>query len=290
MQTQLECLPCFIRQALEAARHAHTDEAVQESILRQVCQWVCDADLLLPPPVMSQQIHRLVREMTDNPDPYKEHKKKLNDTVLPLLPELREAVAQAPDPWLAALRVAIAGNAMDLGAYGHIDHAAIRENLFRAIRQPIYGNLRRLREVLAEARHILYIADNTGEIVADRLFIEQLHTAHVTVVVRGRPIINDATMLDARAAGLTEIAEVIDNGSDAPGTVLSECSESLKRYFATADVVLAKGQGNFETLSSNRRPNLFYLLMAKCPLIVSKLKCQPRELVVTCSDELNEGA
>lgn len=289
MQTQLECLPSFVRQALEAARHARADEAVQKSVLRQVCQWTSDADLSLPPPAMGQQIHRLVRELTGNRDPYAKHKITLNEAALALLPELREAIEQSPDPWLAALRVAIAGNAMDLGVYGQMDPAAIRDNLFGAMDREIAGQVHQLRQALAKAEHILYIADNTGEIVVDRLWIEKLDPTRITVAVRGRPIINDATMQDAQAAGLTDIAEVIDNGSDAPGTLLAECSEQFKRHFTTAEVVLAKGQGNFETLSSIRRPNLFFLLMAKCPLIVSKLNCRLRELVVACADELIEG-
>ena len=119
---------------------------------------------------------------------------------------------------------------------------------------------------VANAQRILYLTDNAGEIVFDRLLIEQLEPAQVTVAVRGRPIINDATLADARAVGLHELVEIIDNGSDAPGTLLDDCSQEFKRRFRAADLIIAKGQGNYETLSQERR-NIYFLFKAKCSVI-----------------------
>jgi len=109
--------------------------------------------------------------------------------------------------------------------------------------------------------------------------VEQLPAAKVTVAVRGTPVINDATMADARVAGLTEIVEVIDNGSDAPGTILEDCSDLFRERFGNADLIIAKGQGNYETLSSSRG-NVFFVLKAKCPVIAAHLGCRVGDLIL----------
>ena len=280
MKTQLDCIPCFVRQALEAARQAEADETTQKMVLLRVCRWVSDMDMDMSPPLMGQRIHRLVRELTGNTDPYAECKSKFNHAVLELLPELRQEIASSPDPLSTAVRLAIAGNAIDMGAYSGLDNNNLRPILTRAMASPVVGVLESLRNAIRHANTILYLADNAGEIVLDRLLIEQLRPERVTVVVRGQPVLNDATLVDATAAGLNDMVEVIDNGSDAPGTLLSDCAADMRQRLAHADVVLAKGQGNYETLSAETRPNLFFLLMAKCPVIAGHIGCERNSLIV----------
>ncbi len=280
MKTQLDCIPCFVRQALEAARQAEADETTQKMVLLRVCRWVSDMDMDMSPPLMGQRIHRLVRELTGNTDPYAECKSKFNHAVLELLPELRQEIASSPDPLSTAVRLAIAGNAIDMGAYSGLDNNNLRPILTRAMASPVVGVLESLRKAIRHANTILYLADNAGEIVLDRLLIEQLRPERVTVVVRGQPVLNDATLVDVTAAGLNDMVEVIDNGSDAPGTLLSDGATDMRQRLAHADVVLAKGQGNYETLSDETRPNLFFLLMAKCPVIAGHIGCERNNLIV----------
>ncbi len=280
MKTQLDCIPCFVRQALEAARQAEADETTQKMVLLRVCRWVSDMDMDMSPPLMGQRIHRLVRELTGNTDPYAECKSKFNHAVLELLPELRQEIASSPDPLSTAVRLAIAGNAIDMGAYSGLDNNNLRPILTRAMASPVVGVLESLRKAIRHANTILYLADNAGEIVLDRLLIEQLRPERVTVVVRGQPVLNDATLVDVTAAGLNDMVEVIDNGSDAPGTLLSYGAADMRQRLAHADVVLAKGQGNYETLSDETRPNLFFLLMAKCPVIAGHIGCERNNLIV----------
>ncbi len=280
MKTQLDCIPCFVRQALEAVRQAEADETTQKMVLLRVCRWVSDMDMDMSPPLMGQRIHRLVRELTGNTDPYAECKSKFNHAVLELLPELRQEIASSPDPLSTAVRLAIAGNAIDMGAYSGLDNNNLRPILTRAMASPVVGVLESLRKAIRHANTILYLADNAGEIVLDRLLIEQLRPERVTVVVRGQPVLNDATLVDVTAAGLNDMVEVIDNGSDAPGTLLSYGAADMRQRLAHADVVLAKGQGNYETLSDETRPNLFFLLMAKCPVIAGHIGCERNSLIV----------
>ena len=268
MRTYLDCIPCIIRQALCAARMVSADPAVHERVLRETLGWVGETNMNQPAPVAVQRIHRLLRETTGVEDPYRDAKEYQNRTVLALLPELRCRIEAAADPLATALRVAIAGNAIDMGANGSLTGLDVRRAVTQALTEPVVGEPGGFRSAIAEAERILYLTDNAGEIALDRLLIEQLTPARVTVAVRGKPVINDATMADARAVGLHEIVEIVDNGSDAPGTLLDDCSQEFRRRFTEADLVLAKGQGNYETLSDEPH-DIFFLFKVKCSVIAA---------------------
>jgi uncharacterized protein with ATP-grasp and redox domains len=265
MKTALDCFPCLLRQALEAARLLTEDPRVHERILREVLQWSSGMELNLPPPVLAQRIHRRLREITGVADPYREAKARQNRTAGQLLPRFRAEVTAAADPLGAAVCLAVAANLIDMGAKSGWDEADIPGEIERAARARLAGDMEALRAAVSRARRILYLTDNAGEIFFDRLLIEQLPRARVTAAVRGAPAINDATREDALAAGLDELVEVIDNGSDAPGTLLADCSPEFRRRFAAADLILAKGQGNFESLAGEPG-TIFFLFRVKCPV------------------------
>ncbi|MFZ5830857.1 MAG: damage-control phosphatase ARMT1 family protein [Planctomycetota bacterium] len=266
MNTFVDCIPCLIRQSLASVRLVTHDERVHEQVLREVLQAASRMDLRQPPAAMSQAVHRRIRELCRNGDPYRSSKARFNRLALDLLPPFRRRVEEAPDPWNAAVRLAIAGNIMDLGVKGGLSEAEIRDSIDRSLNESLDGNTAELAACVREARSILYLTDNAGEIVFDRLLIERMPREKVTVAVRGVPVINDATVEDAEQAGLTRLVEVIDNGSDAPGTLLRDCSKEFQRRFADADLIIAKGQGNYETLRSVRA-RIYFLLRVKCPVI-----------------------
>lgn len=270
MRSSLDCIPCFARQTLEAARFVCDDPAVHERVIRDVLRYASDMDLAQSPPAVAQRIHRQLRALTGIADPYRELKHRFNRMALAMLEELTAQVRMAADPLTTALRLAIAGNVIDVGVDGSITEHKVRHSIQNAMNEPFWGDTRTFAGALADAGSILYLADNAGEIVFDRLLIEQLPPGRVTMTVRGAAILNDATMADAQAAGLTDLLEVIDNGSDAPGTILDDCSESFQRRFAEADLVIAKGQGNYETLGEVDA-NLWFLFKAKCPVIAERV-------------------
>jgi uncharacterized protein with ATP-grasp and redox domains len=268
MKTSLDCVACFVRQTLEATRMVSTDHVVHERLLREVLRWIAEMDLNESPPVLAQRIHRRLREISGVADPYRAAKDHWNQLALSLLPDLKTMVQAAPDPFAMALRLAIAGNVIDMGVHAAVTETDLRRSIDQVLTGPLTGDLDAFRKSVAEARNILYLADNAGEIVFDRLLLRELWPARVTVAVRGAPVLNDATRADAQAAGLTDEFTVIDNGSDAPGTILAECSAEFRRQFDEADLILAKGQGNFETL--NEEPaNIFFLFKVKCPVIAA---------------------
>jgi uncharacterized protein with ATP-grasp and redox domains len=269
MNLELDCISCFVRNALAAARFATPDTDVHERILREALQIAAASDSTKSAPAMSQYIHRRLRELTGIADVYQDAKQRFNALALELLPELQTKVSQAEDPFASAVRLAIAGNVIDLGLNGSLKEVDIRRSLQEVLTEPFFGDMHLFRTTLSTAGRILYLADNTGEIVFDRLLIEQLPAGHVTVAVRGGPVLNDATLTDARAVGLDQIAEVIDNGSDAPGTILDDCSRAFQDCFNRADVIVAKGQGNFESLRNASR-NIFFLLKIKCSVVATQ--------------------
>jgi len=225
MQIFLDCIPCFIRQALDSVRLATEDEQIHEQVVHQVLRLATELDISQSPPAIGQQIHRLIRKLIGNADPYRELKQRFNRLALELCAELEERVRTSEDPLETAVRLAIAGNIIDLGVKASIAESDIE----RIINESLTADYNRrqieeFRNAVSRAEKILYLADNAGEIVFDRLLIEQLPWEKVTVVVKGSPVINDATIEDAEFAGLTEMVEVIDNGSDAPGTIPETCS------------------------------------------------------------------
>jgi uncharacterized protein with ATP-grasp and redox domains len=274
LNTYLDCIPCFVRQSLDAARNITDDVSLHERIVRDVLRLAADLDLNRPPPWVGQLIHRRLRELTGVGDPYQEAKIRFNRLALSMLPELRERIRQDPSPMVAAAKVAIAANVIDLGVKSQLDESEAAEVLRESCSIDTYGDFADFQRRVEDAREILYLADNAGEIAIDRLLIEQLAPERVTLAVRGKAVINDATIDDARGVGLHELVRVIDNGSDAPGTILDDCSGAFLERFKKADLIIAKGQGNFETLSECDA-NIFFLLKVKCPVIATHVGLAP---------------
>jgi uncharacterized protein with ATP-grasp and redox domains len=268
MKTYLDCFPCMLKQALEAARVATPDTARQREILNRVMGLLMELRLDASPPEIARKTHRLIRELSGNPDPYKDQKHDYNERALALLPGLRAQVEQAEDPLELAVRFSIAGNVIDFGAMASgFDFDSEWKNADRA--QFGVSDYEAFKADILKARSILYLGDNAGEIAFDRLLVEvlkQMSTAEITFVVRGDPVLNDATLEDARFVGMDRLVPVMDNGTDAPGTVLTEVRPEVRNLFEAADVIIAKGQGNYETLN-DASGNIYFLFQIKCPVI-----------------------
>jgi len=284
VQTYLDCYPCFLRQALEAAHMATDDPATIRRALDGTLEILRHIDLRSTPPEIGAAVHRLVREVTGHPDPYRAIKHACTEHALQLYPALAERIAASNDPFATAARLAIAGNIIDLGVPdAPFDREALRDDIEDVLQRPLTVDaMEQLRAEIAAARHILYLGDNAGETVFDRLFIEQIH-APVTYVVKATPVLNDAILEDALQAGLDQVATVITNGYDAPGTLLNHTPASFRESFQRADVVISKGQGNFEALSETPG-RVFFLLRVKCAVIARHLSLPQGSLILKRSD------
>ena len=280
MKTFLDCIPCFFRQALDTARLVTEDESIHEQIVRDTLDLTKGMNLHQSPPAMSRHIHRRIRELVENSDPYRHLKQRHNQLALELYDLLEPMVRNSGNPLEMAVRLAIAGNIIDLGVKTSLTENDIKGTIEQALHDPFnYSAVEQLRVDADKAGNILYLLDNAGEIVFDRLLIEQLPTEKITAVVKGSPIINDALMEDADAVGLTKIVNVIDNGSDAPGTILDICSDTFRSCFKQVDLIIAKGQGNYETLSHIDK-EIYFILKAKCPVVASDLNCPVGQMIL----------
>lgn len=274
MRTYFDCIPCAIRQVLDSVRMITDDETIQEQVVREALGLWHDMDMRQSPPAMARKVHRVVRRITGVADPYLEIKERYNRLALEMAPELRAKIIASADPIETAIRLAIAGNIIDFGVNSTVNEDMVAETISRSLTDPLdLDAVQDFEEAIGQAKDILYLADNAGEIVFDRLLIEQMPIEKVTLAVRGAPILNDVVMADAQMVGLTDLVEVIDNGADVPGTILELCSEAFQRRFKDADLILSKGQGNFETLNDTDR-DMFFLLRPKCPVLARHLNCE----------------
>jgi len=284
VQTYLDCYPCFVRQALEAARLATDDEGTIRQALDGTLAILQEMDLQSTPPEIGAAVHRLVRQVTGDADPYRAIKRTCTKHALALYPALAERVAASDDSFATAARLAIAGNIIDLGIPdAPYDGDALRLDIENVLRAPLtVDDLELLRGEIGAAQRVLYLGDNAGETVFDRLFIEQI-AAPVTYVVKATPVLNDAVLEDAQQAGLDRVATLIDGGFDAPGTLLAHASPALREAWQAADVVISKGQGNLEALSQTPG-RVFFLLRAKCAVIARHLGLPQGSLILKRSD------
>lgn len=298
MKTYLDCIPCFFRQALEASRIAGADQKTQKDILDKLAKTLPDFSLNASPPEMGRIIYRLVREMTGNDDPYKDIKAESNRASLGIYDELKRKVGRSRDRLLTAIELAIAGNIIDYGVKNSLDVYKEVERILTIENDSIRKedkkrfDFHEFKHALKGAKSILYLGDNAGETVFDRILIEEIMYMHkdkkVIYAVKERPVINDALFEDVKDCGIDKIAEVVSTGLDSPGTILRLCSKEFLAIFKKADMIISKGQGNFEALSDSKRP-VFFLFMAKCPMVAKELGCCMGDVLLLYLKGLENG-
>ncbi len=262
--------------ALSISRKTGLDEEGQRQVLGRVGCMLPEFSLESRPPQMSRRINEMIREITGVDDPFKREKYESNYHALKLIDRLERTIREADDPLLTAIEYAIAGNSIDFGAFHELDiERTIAEKVAEESGHIKNEDLRLFayEELLGElgaSSSLLYIADNAGELVFDFLLLRVIRSIYreleIRVAVRDRPILNDATIEDTRQIGLDGEFSVISSGSDAPGTILDETSSEFKSHFYSADTVISKGQGNYETLSDADR-KIFLLLRTKCEVV-----------------------
>ena len=282
MKTYLDCYACFLRHGLEAARIAGLDERGQKKVLDMVMRMLQEMDLGATPPELAGALHRRIRELSGLEDPYKDTKTEQNAALLRMYSVLESHIKSSSDPLAEAVKIAGACNAIDMGPTRKWDRV---EDLLNELLHPRLGefDLGDLLDTLSNSNNMLYVGDNAGEIVGDKLFIsilKETYDINVTFAVREGPILNDATIEDAELVGIPQVAELITTGSDAPGALLSKCSDEFRQKFQDADLIIAKGQGNYEALDQADRSKVFFLLQVKCQVVARDLNAEIGEVVL----------
>jgi uncharacterized protein with ATP-grasp and redox domains len=282
MKLNLDCIPCFQRQALQAVRFISNDEELHEKVLREVTKKLLESNWNSTPPELAREVHKIVKSITHEKDPYKEVKKESNDLVLKMYPALKKKVEESDAPLRTAVRLAIAGNIID---FGPLQEFNLEETISEVLKKKfVIDDYEKLKENLNDAETLLFFTDNAGEIGFDKLLVETFLKAKklekIRFVVKGGPIINDATLEDAIYMGLCDLPNVefltLSNGE--AGTGPERSSQTVKSWIKKHDLVISKGQGNYEGLSEH--DGLFFMLMAKCPVIASDLGVEVGDIIL----------
>lgn len=263
MQTFSDCFICILNILRTGMEKAGADQETQVTLLHDLIQQLAEQDPATSPSEISGLLWQHLRGSLRVDDFYETFKLDSNKLAFSMLDDLRKLAAQADDPLEMALKVSAAGNIIDVIHVGEYD---LWQEVVEKIEQPLCAEtVRAFKDALVRAHSVLYLADNAGETVFDRVLIETLDRP-VAYAVKSGAILNDATYADALAAGIDQVAEIIETGSRLPGTVLTRCTPEFNQRFRQADLVIAKGQANYETLDQEG-DRVFFLLRIKCPII-----------------------
>lgn len=274
-----ECYFCHIRTIEKLIRKFRPDEGVAEDFIFSVHE-LLSANRETANPKLATEIHRIARLHLGNTDLYAEEKLKSNDMLLKKYSYWEAIVSQSGNPFFTAVKLSVIGNIIDYGA--HSVNGSISDQIESFFRKDLKVDMTaELQNGISKAASVLYLGDNCGEIVFDKLLIETMKHPNVTFVVRGKPVINDVTPEDADQVGMDKVCRVISNGADAPSTLLDLSSDEFMEEYNNADLIISKGQGNFEGLMESGHPNIFFLLIAKCNPIAGLLGVNKNDMVVT---------
>lgn len=285
MRAYMDCVPCYLKQVISALKELGVDDDKGQKILSDlapVVSQLAKSGGHATPAENSSVVLHAAYQLLGNGDPFQKAKEDSNQAALQLLPQLREVVRNSRDPLFTAFKVAVAGNIIDMGILPEYN---LEESIDQALTIDFARNdYQSFREKLQHASRVLIIGDNSGEIAFDRLLVEELvrFGVAVTYAVKGGPILNDATMDDARQVGMDRVARVISNGNHFLGTVANRCSVKFLAEFRKADVVISKGQANYETLESTTLAGdkTFFVLRAKCDIVADSMKVKLGNIVL----------
>ena len=283
MLAEAECYLCHLSQVLRVLAIQNIDGSEALCLTRESCRFLAEIDFERTPPEISADLYKWLAEKTGIVDPYFETKRRDIRRALALYPRLKNKVLLAPDRLRKALLFSLAGNIIDFGA-GEVGDWPVEGDFLEKEELDI-DDYELFTSDLKRATRIVFLGDNAGETVFDRLFIEQIGR-QVIYVVREGPIINDATVEEARLSGLEEVARVVSSGCQAPGTVLEQCSQEFIAILKQADLIISKGQGNYECLEQLTGP-FYFLLKAKCEVISRHLNVNQGSLVLARSKNYN---
>lgn len=272
------CIFCFTRAFEDKLKEMSIGEDLKNKLVAEFYSQVADHGLTKSAPGFIADIYGMIRKKTGIIDPYLKEKYFINQYLLRLYPDLKKQVLESEDPFNKALRLSIAGNIIDSIASPQYNIQNTIDHVLSSGFKIDHSQL--LKEEIHKADLILYLGDNAGEIVMDKLFIETIGHPNVYYAVRGYPILNDVTITDAELVGMNATARVISNGSDAPSTILNRVSSEFLEVFNAADLIISKGQGNLEGLIREKRNNIFFLFMVKCETIGNIIKAGKGDFVV----------
>lgn len=285
MTIQNECIGCIIAQSERVCDAIHADESLRKCIVSYVETTLHDADFTLSPPLIAAPLYEQMALLAQSDDLYKEQKQHASVQAKTYIPFLEETIRNSDDPLIAILKTAVVGNVIDLAAEVSFD---LHDAIMSVFKTPFsHDDTETLRASLAHAKTLLYIGDNAGEHIFDALAIRFLQKLYpqlsITYMVRGNPIINDVTMREAIEAGIEKICTLMDSGVPTPGFVYELASTEAQERFDSADLIIAKGMGNYECMTPQQRQNICFLLKVKCSVVAMSLHQEIGDIICKLS-------
>ena len=266
------CISCMIRSRLEQFPKEASDD-IKVAYMQSVLEEVSKMKNQHGPTIATRHIYDMQKEMFGYNQSYWELRERFNRIMMEYEPQLQRKIAESENPLKMAVQYAIVGNYIDFWVMENVDEGKLNELLKEAPNYHIdENNLKSLHDEICNAKKIVYLLDNCGEIVIDKIMMELILKMNpdvkITAIVRGKEILNDATMEDAVQIGLTNTVNVLHNNDDMPGTCLYRISYEAKAEMESADFIISKGQGNFETLQGCDL-NVYYIFLCKCDMIAN---------------------
>lgn len=267
MKMTTECIFCSLKMMDKNYAKFEKDGVKQTRFLKRVCDVIARAGEEKTPPEINSAIMRMIADEVGIDDLFEREKREYNSAILGMEDEIWQHIEQAGDSLYRALQYAMTGNYIDFGVADSVSSGKLHEMIEGAADIDLGDTYEGLKEDLQNAKSLVYLLDNCGEIVFDKMCIKEIMRLYpklkITAVVRGMPTYNDVLMADAQQTGLTQMVDVVDNGSDVPGTILPDIRKSTLKLIEQADVVIAKGMGNYETMVGCAL-NVYYIFLCKC--------------------------
>ena len=286
MRLKPDCIICNLNIILRTLKIINKDENFLIENMKKVIGVISKVNKKLFPPELGGIVYKIVINSTNVKDPYKDIKRKQNNLILNNYFNLRQTILNTKDPLFEAVKFAVIGNVIDFGINEVVDFEEDIKNSFK--KGIAINDYNLLERDLKLSKRILYIGDNSGEIVFDKLLISLIKEIYpdidITFACRSEPIINDVLIKDALQVGIDEYAKVISSGMNLPGTILRYVNNEFMEELRRSDLVIAKGQGNFEGLEEEKMEKIYFLLKAKCNVVADYLGCRVGDLIIKRSN------
>lgn len=283
MKVKYDCIECLTKQTITLAKKMTKDEVIQQNIISFGLKTLGEHSFKVAPPLITGLVYEYAQEQTGVMDAFEFEKREHNDIAKKMIESMNliEKVNKSQAPFDTAVRLSISGNIIDFSVGYDIDAALVKRSVDLCLIADIHGEpIHTLQEAINKANKILILSDNAGEIVFDQLLINQMPREKCIYAVKGGPIVNDATMNDAVEVGMTDLLQVVETGSSIQGTILNQCSDEFQKIFEASDLIISKGQANYETLNHLSGKNIYFLLRAKCTCIADEIGCENNDFVI----------
>lgn len=275
MNTHVDCIACIVNKANNLANKYIPDKKLKHDFMKKVLNEILSTEFERTAPILDAKVMRVAKHELGANDLYKEEKQFFNDKMLCMEAQIENLINSAEDKLFDALKIAASGNIIDFSALNKVGFDFVKDIINSTLKSEFNKKVyEKLKLDLKKGKELVYLGDNSGEIVLDKLFIKEISKEYprlkITFVTRGKPIFNDITEEDAYYVGMDKHAAITNNGTDIPGTDLLEVSNEFKDILYNADLIIAKGQGNYESLSGSGL-NIYYLFLCKCEMMIQKL-------------------